>query len=135
MNTAEIIYTGSLKTQCTHPQSGTMLITDAPTDNFGNGSAFSPTDLVCVALATCIITTIGIRLRNENIQLDGSTLSVKKHMTTTLPRKIEKIEIHMQIKGSYDAKLQERIRFIVHDCPVAQSLHPEISQEVNIQFE
>ena len=53
--TSEIVYLGELRTECTHLQSGTKIITDAPTDNHGKGEAFSPTDLVATALGSCMI--------------------------------------------------------------------------------
>ena len=36
------------------------MLTDAPKDNMGKGESFSPTDLVGVAMGTCILTTMGI---------------------------------------------------------------------------
>ena len=51
-NTAEITYTGNLHTQAKHIQSGTVIETDAPKDNQGEGAAFSPTDLLATSLAT-----------------------------------------------------------------------------------
>ncbi|MGZ3933163.1 MAG: OsmC family protein [Bacteroidia bacterium] len=60
MPTSSVKYLGGLRTEATHLQSSTAILTDAPTDNHGKGEAFSPTDLVATSLATCILTTIGI---------------------------------------------------------------------------
>ncbi len=46
MATIETTYLGGLRTEATHVQSGTKIITDAPVDNQGKGEAFSPTDLL-----------------------------------------------------------------------------------------
>ena len=78
--TANIEYTGHLRCKCTHVQSGTVIETDAPTDNLGKGERFSPTDTVCVALATCMITTMGIRAQDMAVELSGTKLEVTKHM-------------------------------------------------------
>ena len=43
-------YLGKLRTEAVHLKSATRIITDAPTDNHGQGEAFSPTDLVCASL-------------------------------------------------------------------------------------
>jgi uncharacterized OsmC-like protein len=53
-------------------QSGQAIITDAPTDNNGRGEAFSPTDLVATALATCMITVMGIKARANDWNIDGT---------------------------------------------------------------
>src|SRR5437868_12852451 len=92
MNTAAVIYLGDLRTECEHLQSGTKIITDAPTDNFGKGQAFSPTDLAATSLATCMLTTVAIKTRDENIYMSGCKVSEKKIMTNN-PRKISRIEI------------------------------------------
>ena len=60
MNTFEIKYLGNLRTAATHLDSGSVINTDAPKDNHGFGAAFSPTDMVCSALASCILTIMAI---------------------------------------------------------------------------
>ncbi len=124
--TASIIYKGDLRCECTHLQSGTVMETDAPTDNRGKGERFSPTDTVCVALGTCIITTIGIRAIDMGIELKGTTLNVTKHMLSE-PRRIGKIEIVLNIPkieiGEKDKKVLE---LIGDNCPVMKSLHPDL---------
>ena len=51
----KVVYQGELRTEATHLKSGNKLTTDAPTDNNGKGEAFSPTDLLCTSLASCMI--------------------------------------------------------------------------------
>ena len=60
MATVKAKYLGDLRLECTHLQSGTKIITDAPTDNNGKGEAFSPTDLCSTSLAACAMTIMGI---------------------------------------------------------------------------
>jgi uncharacterized OsmC-like protein len=134
MNTAEVIYKGQLRSECTHLQSGTKIVTDAPTDNFGKGKAFSPTDLVAIALASCMITTVGVITRLENIILDGSKLTVKKIMESN-PRRIAAIHIDIEINNSNLTEEQKkRIEEIAQNCPVAKSLHPDLIQKVNFTY-
>jgi len=125
--TAQIIYKGDLRCECTHLQSGTIIETDAPTDNRGKGERFSPTDTVCVALATCIITTMGIKAADMNIDLTGTKIDVTKHMLSE-PRRIGKIEItlHMQAPGLSE-KDQILLQRVGETCPVAKSLHPDLN--------
>jgi len=134
MNTAEVIYKGQLRSECTHLQSGTKIVTDAPTDNFGKGEAFSPTDLVAIALASCMITTVGVITRLENIILDGSKLTVKKIMESN-PRRIAAIHIDIEVNNSNLTEEQKkRIEEIAQNCPVAKSLHPDLIQKVNFTY-
>jgi len=130
--TASIIYKGDLRCECTHIQSGTIIETDAPIDNRGKGERFSPTDTVCVALGTCIITTMGIRTLDMNIDLTGTTLNVTKHMLSD-PRRIGKIDIELHIPFSEINEKDKTILQLIGDsCPVMKSLHPSL--EVNVHY-
>lgn len=142
MATIHIDYLGQLRTNCTHIQSGTSINTDAPTDNQGRGEAFSPTDLVANALGSCIITTMAIVAGRDGIDLTDSGLDVTKVMTSQPPRRIARIEVALTLRvhrqGNVflpDDETRTRLEAIAHTCPVAISLHPDIEQVVNIQWE
>lgn len=142
MATIHIDYLGELRTDCIHLQSGTHINTDAPTDNQGRGEAFSPTDLVANALGTCIITTMAINARRDEIDLNGSELDVTKVMTSQPPRRIARIVIDLVLRANQngnpflpDDKTRARLEAIAHTCPVAISLHPDIDQAVSIRWE
>ena len=125
--TATILYEGDLRCNAQHLQSGSTIETDAPTDNRGKGQHFSPTDLVCTALATCMITTMAMKATDMGIELKGTQISVQKHMLAD-PRRIGKIEVQLTFPSSL--KIAERERIILQrvgdHCPVARSLAPEL---------
>ncbi|MEO7532060.1 MAG: OsmC family protein [Sediminibacterium sp.] len=124
--TATIVYKGELRCECTHLQSGTIMETDAPTDNRGKGERFSPTDTLCVALATCMITTMGIRAADMNIDLSGTKIDVTKHMLGE-PRRIGKIEVTLHLPN---LQLEEKDKLLFEkigdNCPVMKSIHPDL---------
>ena len=125
--TASILYEGHLRCTCTHLQSGSIIETDAPTDNKGKGERFSPTDMLCVSLATCIITTMGIKAESMDIDISGTKVDVTKHMISD-PRRIGKIEITLHLPS---ADLKENDCFILQkigdNCPVMKSIHPDVT--------
>src|SRR5438094_10229484 len=84
----DITYIGGLHCDATHGPSQSKISTDAPSDNKGKGEAFSPTDLVATALATCISTTMGIKAEDLGVDLRGMTVSVEKEMSNDAPRRI-----------------------------------------------
>ena len=131
--TSQIIYKGDLRTSATHIQSGTVIETDAPTDNQGKGERFSPTDLVAVALGTCMITTMGIKARTMDIQLDGTRVEVTKVMVSD-PRRIGKIVAHLFFPSglNLDDKTKEILERTARTCPVERTLHPDV--ELDMQF-
>src|SRR5688500_5926544 len=85
-------YLGDLRTEAIHLKSGNKIITDAPVDNNGKGEAFSPTDLVCAALSACMMTIMGIKAKNEGIDIEKMSSEITKSMITN-PRKISEIAI------------------------------------------
>ena len=131
--TASIVYKGQLRCECTHLQSGTVIETDAPTDNRGKGERFSPTDTLCVALATCIVTTMALKANDMLIELSGTSIALTKHMLSD-PRRIGKIDVILSIPGSTGASEKDRVilQRVGDNCPVAKSLHPDLT--VNIEY-
>lgn len=131
--TAKIIYKGTLRCEVTHLQSGSIIETDAPTDNRGKGERFSPTDLLCVSLGTCIVTTIGIKGEDMGLDLTNTAVEITKHMLSE-PRRVGKIEVKLFFERSL--VLEEKDKIILertgNNCPVAKSLHPDM--EVNVEY-
>lgn len=134
MATAKITYQGNLRTEATHLKSGKTFITDAPTDNNGKGEAFSPTDTVCAALASCMLTLMGITANKHNFSLGEIEVEVTKHMASN-PRRISEIEVEITFTGKgYTEKEKAFMQKAAINCPVAKSLHPEIEQVVNFNY-
>ena len=131
MATSTVKYVGSLRTEAKHLQSGTVIITDAPTDNHGKGEAFSPTDLVATALASCMISVMGIVSMKEGItQTDGAVATVTKVMYAD-PRRIGEIHVSLVMpKNNFTDKEKKIYENAAYTCPVAKSLHPDIKQQI-----
>lgn len=128
------IYKGDLRTENTH-QSGTVIYTDAPVDNQGEGRFFSPTDLVATALTDCIFTIMGINARTQGFSIDGAKATTNKIMATTAPRRIAEIVIDFDFSMcELTEKQQETLKRIHKICPVSLSLHPDIKQTINYKF-
>jgi uncharacterized OsmC-like protein len=136
MATAQIEYISQLRTECTHIKSGKTFITDAPTDNKGKGNAFSPTDTAATALASCMLTIMGIYAIEKDFDLNGSKAIITKHMSAEKPRKIIKIDIDMTVSATKTLNKKEKLSIerAAKTCPVALSLHPEIEQNLKLSF-
>jgi len=131
--TSKVTYTGQLSTQSVHLQSGTTIITDAPTDNNGKGEAFSPTDMVANSLATCMLTIMGIKANQLGVNFDGSTAAVTKVMQAD-PRRIGKIVVVFDMNLATDKKTQTILERAGLTCPVYLSLHPEIEKDITFNW-
>ena len=129
MPTSKVIYLGNLRTSSTHLQSGNEIISDAPIDNNGKGEAFSPTDFVANALASCMFTVMGIKANTMEIDFSGSTADVTKVMGTE-PRRITEIHITFNMNLVTDEKTKTILEKTAMTCPVFYSLHPDIKKEI-----
>jgi putative redox protein len=130
MATVETIYIGELRTNNTHLQSGTQIITDAPTDNQGKGEAFSPTDLLATSLGTCMLTTMAIRTAKDNINLDGAKCSVTKVMAVN-PRRVSEIVVDFTFPIAYTDEQKKLLEDAALTCPVYYSLNESLVKTVN----
>ncbi|MBA9072221.1 putative OsmC-like protein [Flavobacterium gossypii] len=131
--TSKVTYLGDLRTSSIHLQSGTEILSDAPTDNHGKGEAFSPTDLLANALGSCMISIMAIKSKDMNLDLVGSTVEVTKIMQAE-PRKIAKIEIVMNMSVSVDEKAKTILERTAMNCPVLLSLNPDIEKAITFNW-
>lgn len=130
MPTSKVTYLGDLRTSSIHLQSGSEIISDAPTDNNGKGEAFSPTDTVANGLASCMFTVMGIKANDLGVDFSGSTAEVTKIMAAE-PRRISEIHINFNMNLAADEKIKTILERTAMTCPVFYSLHPDIKKEIS----
>lgn len=126
-------YDGDLSCSATHGPSGAQLTTDAPKDNEGLGRFFSPTDLVATALASCILTTMGLVARRHGIDLKGATAAVEKHMVPN-PRRIGRLPVFVRIPGQFTPDQKKLLEAAGRTCPVHKSLHADLDAPIAFEW-
>lgn len=126
-------YGGNLKMQLRHAPSGTELKTAAPRDNQGDGSSFSPTDLLAAALGSCMVTTMAIAARREGIPFEGASFVLEKHMRSN-PRRVDRLPVRIQMPAGLTQVQRQKLEQVALNCPVALSLSREIRQEVEFLY-
>lgn len=131
--TSKVHYKGNLRTECEHVKSGSVVCTDAPTDNNGKGELFSPTDLVATALASCMITVMGIKANQSDISFNNVSASVVKVMGSD-PRRIIESKIEVSIDEKWTTKEKKIMESTGRNCPVAKSLHPDMIQNITFIY-
>lgn len=133
--TAKVVYTGNLRTECTHIRSGSVIETDAPVDNKGKGERFSPTDLLATSLGTCILTTMAIAAQTHDIAMNNAACEVEKIMVPD-PRRVGevKVKILMPSGRNYSDKDKAILEHAALTCPVAKSLHPDLKQTISFEW-
>lgn len=135
MATSIVKYLGNLRTEATHLQSKSSIITDAPVDNHGKGEAFSPTDTLATSLATCMITVMGIKAKGDGMtSIDGTSAEVTKVMATE-PRRVSEIHVNLTFpKNNFTDKEKVIYENTARTCPVGKSLHPDLKQVITFNW-
>ncbi len=131
--TSTVKYLGDLRTEGIHISSSKKLITDAPVDNHGKGEAFSPTDTIASGLASCLLTIMGIKARDLDIDLKETYAEVEKVMGSN-PRRIVEIKVNVHLPNAIESKLKLILERAALSCPVAQSLHPDLKQDIKFHW-
>lgn len=134
MQTSSIVYKGELRTEAVHLLSGNKLTTDAPPDNQGKGEFFSPTDLLATSLGSCMLTIMGISARTHGFNIDGTQVSITKVMGTN-PRRVVEVIVELSFPhDNYKPKERKLLELAAKECPVANSLHPNLKQTIRFNF-
>ena len=126
-------YTGKLGTEMIHGPSGTALKTAAPVDNQGDGSSFSPTDLMAAALASCAVTTMAIAAERDGLDLSGVTFHVEKHMAND-PRRVGKLPVRIEMPRGLAPAARQKLERAAQTCPVQRSLPPEVETDLRFVY-
>ncbi len=128
-----VLITGKLvsptATELDHDPSHARLLTQAPRDNGGDGSSFSPTDLCAASLGACAVTTLSLCATRSGIPLTGVTFSVEKHMTSEPPRRIARLAVRYTIDSPCSDADYGKLVNAAKTCPVRRSLHPDVVVE------
>lgn len=132
--TINCTYEGGLICKAVHEPSGKTFKTDAPVDNHGKGSEFSPTDLIAASLGTCYLTLMGIQAEQHDVKMKGTTAQVEKYMSTDIPRRIVKLVIVVNFCKGIPLKRRGLLEAVAINCATAKSLHPEIAIEYTFNF-
>jgi len=131
MTLIDSTYQGQLRCQSSHGPSGTLLETDAPTDNQGKGERFSPTDLVATALSTCMLTIMGIVAERHGWSLEGVTARVEKTMSSETPRRIAQLTVWVELPADLEPQQRGLLQRAAETCPVKVSLEGAIPMELH----
>jgi putative redox protein len=129
-----IAYQGGLRCEATHGPSKSVLHTDAPVDNGGKGSVFSPTDLVAAALGSCLLTIMGKVAQTHGLAIEGTQVEVIKEMVADPVRRIGSLNTRIVLPKGVKLSSTDRSKLeaAAKTCPVKQSLHPDI--KVGMEF-
>jgi len=122
-------YAGGDQVELEHGPSKNKIMTDLPVDNGGRGRTFSPTDLLASALASCILTIMAKAAERDGVNIQGTSISIEKHMQEN-PRRISKFTGILTFPAGLSEEKKKKLQSYIQACPVHRSLHPDIQVEL-----
>jgi uncharacterized OsmC-like protein len=122
-----------LTCKLTHGPSGATITTVPPVDNGGDGSSFSPTDMVGAALAACALSTLALVAAREGLAWGDARAHVEKIMTPP-PRRIGELTLVIDMPRETRPEQRARLEEIARTCPVARSLHPDVKLPITFRY-
>lgn len=81
-----------------------------------------------------MLTVMGIKAKDLEIDLKNTTAAVTKHMGSG-PRRISKIEVVFKLPLKISEKSRKILGHTANTCPVYYSLHPDIQKVISFQWE
>lgn len=130
MEKVKILLEKNLRTHVISKDPKTLLVTDAPKVILGLGEFFSPTDLLTISIASCILTMMGYKAKELKVDLEGSYLQLTKEMQITPIRRLKLIDMEFFCPRAFSAIITKKLAQAAEKCPVIHSLHPEIQKKV-----
>lgn len=126
-------YQGGLGLQLEHGPSGTTIRTAAPVDNQGDGSSFSPTDLLAASVGSCMCTIMAIVGERDGIDMTGMAFKAEKEMAAD-PRRVSKVSLEITMPKGLAPEQRKKLEHAALHCPVKQSLPPELDTPVDFRY-
>ena len=123
-----------LSCKLAHGPSGATMTTVPPKDNGGDGSSFSPTDLVGAALASCALSTMALAAQREGLSWGDAHANVEKRMTPP-PRRIGELVLVVDMPSEVLPEHRARLEEAARSCPVARSLHPDVMLPIQFKYQ
>jgi putative redox protein len=134
MEKVKILFEKDLRTRVVSKEPEVSLITDAPKTILGLGEFFSPTDLLAISVASCMLTMVGYKARDLKIDLTGTYLQLTKEMQARPIRRLKLIDIEFFCPRAFSQEITEQLIQAAEQCPVIHSLHPDIQKTITYHW-
>jgi putative redox protein len=122
-----------LNCELVHGPSGSTVHTVPPLDNGGDGSQFSPTDLLAASLGACAVSTMALVSIREGLGFLGAEVIIEKEMSPP-PRRVASVALRFVLPKDTAVSARSRLESIARDCPVARSLHPDVAVPMTFEY-
>lgn len=132
MKRISLVYEGNLRCRSKN-ETGEEILTDGPRAVGGMGEALSPTEMVVLALGSCMLTMMGFTAQKEGVELKGTTVEGDEEMANS-PLRIGKIILSFDMCRGIPASKRKILEDAAAGCPVRKSLDPGIQIQSSFKY-
>ncbi len=134
MAALEVLYTGDYQTQSIHPSGNSSITTQAHLQDGEVAQAYSPMQVLCVAAATCVMSTIGVVAHVHQFSVAGMKAHVSYELTEK-PLRLKKLFLEIDLRGrEFSPKEKKFLELATLECPVIRSLSADVEKKVSLLF-
>lgn len=90
--------------------------------------------MLATAFGACVLTIMGIAAKTHGFDIDGTEVETTKVMGTEPRRIVELITTFKFPHNNYSGKHKKILELTAKECPVFNSLHPDIKKTVSYCF-
>ncbi len=126
MSQIDVLYEPEFSTRSIVKESGWQITT--------NLTKCSPTDLFAASLGSCVLTVMGLAAEKMGVDFQGAKVHVHKEMMPGIPRRIGPLKVYFTAPCLPEKEICVKLEKIAEQCPVHNSLHPEIVVEFSFQW-
>lgn len=130
MEKIKILFEKDLRARVVSKEPAISLTIDAPKAILGLGEFFSPTDLLAISIASCMLIMMGRKAKDLKIDLTGTYLQLIKEMQIAPIRRLKLVDIAFFCLRDFSEEITQQLIQAAEQCPVIHSLHPEIQKKV-----
>ena len=127
MSDAHLTYRGNLRVEGRFDGFSETYINDVVRKFGGLEEYPPPSDLIHLALGSCMLTMMALKAKSLKVNIEGTTAIAKKEVDARY--RFKKFSIEIRCPHAFDEEIQEQLKDAAETCAVSQALDSSIEQE------
>ena len=134
MSKLRAIYDGTQHCTVVQEDKGKSVAADSCPAGGGKGEELSPGELVASGLASCMLFTMGMAARQNNLDISGTVVDVEVTMTNRPVARIGSINLTFILPEVFTPVYRIKLERATGVCPIKPSLHPDVAIHTEFRY-
>ena len=129
-----IVFGEGLRSKGTVEGSQAVVYADGPKAYGGLEEEMGPTDLFAFSLGACMLTMMGIKAKQLEVDLTGMQAEVEKKMVMQPMLKVGKFTVRIVVPQTFSDEIQSQLEDAARHCPIHLSLSKDVEQDLAFEW-